>query len=189
MLAVRAISPLGVATRIAAIAARALSAARRARLFVGRGEKHDEFLAAETADEIDVAARRPHERLSRRLQRLIAGPMAVDVVDALEMVEIDDQQRRRQGDAVDAGDRLLGGGKESAPIGEAGQIVGHGETLDLALAFEDAADRIDHRKGDDESDDGGDFRCVAQRGEIHRALGECVTQAVRSHRAGDRNAA
>ena len=146
MLAVTAISPLGVAhAHRRDRRPRAFRSAAR-RLFVGRGEKHDEFLAPESADEIDIAARRPGERLSRRLQRLIAGPMAVDVVDALEMVEIDDQQRRRQGDAVDVGDRLLGGGKESAPIGEAGQVVGHGETLDRALAFEDAADRVDHRE-------------------------------------------
>ncbi len=79
------------------------------------------------------------------------------------------------------GDRPLGGGEQSAPIGEAGQVVGHGETLDRALAFEDAADRVDHQKGDDEGDDGGDFRCDAQRAEIHCALG-------RARHAGGQNA-
>ena len=77
-------------------------------------------------------------------------------------------------------DCAFGGGEEGAPVGKAGQVVGHGETLDRALAFENFADRVDHRKGDDERDDGGDFRRDAQRVEIPRALSERAAQAVRT---------
>ncbi len=96
MLAVTETSPDGVSTGIAAIAPRTVSAARRDISSSAARQQDDEFLAAEAANEVELGAHGPRQRPSNRLKNLIAGAMAVDVVDVLEMVEIDDQQRRRR---------------------------------------------------------------------------------------------
>ena len=69
------------------------SATRLGDALVGLGQHHDEFLAAIAREEVE----RPHvARDARRhlAQHFVAGGMAVRVVDALEPVDVEEEQRR-----------------------------------------------------------------------------------------------
>ena len=91
----------------------------------------DEFLAAEPADEIGAAHDAAHA-LGEMLQHLVAGVMAVGVVDRFEMVDVEHHQRQRaalmRGLVEQSGEMRL----EIAPIVEAGQRIDGGE-LDRRL--------------------------------------------------------
>ena len=92
---------------------------------VGVGEDHGELLAAGAAD--DVA--RPHvafEDVAEGDQDLVADRVAVDVVDALEVVDVEQDEADRG--VVARGARQLGGEAlvEVAAVEEAGQLVGAG---------------------------------------------------------------
>jgi hypothetical protein len=65
-------------------------------IIVGIAEEDGELLAAEAADQIAP----PDARLQHRgklLQRRVAGVVAEAIVDALEMINIDDEQRAARG--------------------------------------------------------------------------------------------
>ena len=98
------------------------------------GQDHRELLAAEARHRVhrpDAVA----ERVGDRLEDHVAGLVAVRVVDALEVVDVDHQHERRlagAGDAVDlAGERQL----EVAAVGQAGERIAAGEL----------AEAVDHR--------------------------------------------
>src|SRR5690606_13601368 len=55
-------------------------------------QQHDELVAAEAGDDV-VAAYGPANLPRSGLQQLVAGGMAAGVVDILELVEIDEEQR------------------------------------------------------------------------------------------------
>ncbi|MCY1522301.1 hypothetical protein D9M68_571460 [compost metagenome] len=121
----------------------------------GRGQQHHELFAAETAQQ--VAGPQLRRRQScERLQHGIAGRVAVGVVDRLEMVDVDDQQR---------GGRLAAGGARQLAAGafleclarqHAGQRVGIGDR------FEPAHDGVmDHQ-----------HRAHGHRGHHQRAQGQ-----------------
>ena len=56
--------------------------------------EHDEFVAAEASDEI-LRPQHFAQAVGDRAQQLVAAGMAERVVDLLELVEIDEQQRRQ----------------------------------------------------------------------------------------------
>ncbi len=59
-----------------------------ARLQARAGQQHREFVAAQARDQVGAA--QAQAQLARDgLQQLIAGPVAVGVVDALEVVQVD----------------------------------------------------------------------------------------------------
>ena len=98
------------------------------------GQDHRELLAAEARHRVhrpDAVAQREGDRL----QDDVAGRMAVRVVDALEVVDVDHQHQRRlagAGDPVDlAGQREL----ELAPVRQARERI----------AARELAQAVDHR--------------------------------------------
>ena len=68
--------------------------------------EHDELVAAEAGDEI-VRAQHFAQTVGHRAQQLVAAGMAERIVDLLELVEVDEQQRRQLIGAVL--DRRAGG--------------------------------------------------------------------------------
>ena len=56
----------------------------------GAGKDDGELVAADPAGHVGGADRRP-QRVGERAERLVAGAVAADVVDALEPVEVDDR--------------------------------------------------------------------------------------------------
>ncbi len=96
---------------------------------VARRHDHAELLAADAAD--DVRAAHGVARDARDLdEHLVAGTVAVDVVDALEVVEVEHEDRDRVVRA--RGPRQLGAQPfvEVAVVVEAGQRVGLREVLE-----------------------------------------------------------
>ena len=63
------------------------------------------------------------------LQHEIAGGMAQGIVDVLEAVQVQEQQRRHVAPAADAGDRLIEPLEEQDTVGQPRQGVVHGEIL------------------------------------------------------------
>jgi len=90
---------------------------------VKAGAQQGELVAAE-ARRHPAAVPRPGQTAGHLDQQLVPGGVAVDVVDLLEVVEVDDQQ----GDGVlgGVGGGVEGGGQpleEQRPVGEPGQLV------------------------------------------------------------------
>ena len=82
-----------------------------------------EFLAAEPAEQIARADRRAGE-IAEGLQHPIASLMAGRVVDVLEAVEIEQQQRRRPAFGDGALEQRSAEIEKRAPVGDAGQRIG-----------------------------------------------------------------
>jgi hypothetical protein len=90
---------------------------------VKAGEQQGELVATE-ARRHPAAVARPGKAGGHLDQQLVPGCVAVDVVDLLEVVEVDDQQ----GDGVlgGVGGGVKGGGQpleEERPVGQAGELV------------------------------------------------------------------
>ena len=101
---------------------------RRCRLVLAADvlEQHGELVSAEARDCVDLA-RRALEPARHRAQQLIPLLVAERVVDGLEAVEVDEQQRRTGRHAPGAAERLVGDLVERRPVGEPGQLVVVGE--------------------------------------------------------------
>ncbi len=85
---------------------------------------HDnEFLAAQAADQID-AAYVAQRTLSQFAQHVVAGEVAVAVIDLLEMVDVEHHQRGRGGALGQPRHQLGQMGKDVAPVVEPGQLIG-----------------------------------------------------------------
>jgi hypothetical protein len=90
---------------------------------VKAGEQQGELVATE-ARRHPAAVSRPGKAGGHLDQQLVPGCVAMDVVDLLEVVEVDDQQ----GDGVlgGVGGGVKGGGQpleEERPVGQAGELV------------------------------------------------------------------
>ena len=101
---------------------------------VGLRQHHGEFVAAEAGDRVRVAdgvlePPRDHP------EDVVAGAVAQRVVDALEGVEVEDQQRRRQFAPGRLGKGVAQDRVERRPVGKLGQRVGQRHPLELDLGF------------------------------------------------------
>ena len=103
----------------------------RAACLVDIARQHGELVAAETREHV-VAARRAAEALDHRLQHLVADRVAVAIVDALEAVEVEQEDgvraARRGGELRRHVERL----EQHAAVRQAGQRILHGELAQLA---------------------------------------------------------
>ena len=97
---------------------------------VGSGQQEHELLPAPAADGVDVAASFL-ERPGELAENDVAGRMAVAVVDALEVVEIGQDDRKRPAETLDARELGCELVLELAAVGEAG------EPVDPSLALDD----------------------------------------------------
>ncbi len=95
---------------------------RGRRLGGGAGQQHREFVAAE-AREHAVARQRLADAVAEGAQHHVAGMVAEAVVDLLEIVEIDEQQRERPAALDRGGERGIERGLEGGAIGQAGDGV------------------------------------------------------------------
>ena len=89
---------------------------------VSRGQQHRELLAADPRHHVDESERHGEQR-GQVSQHRIAGRVAVGVVDALEVVDVEQDHRQRPWRALPAFDLEFGGPEEGAPVGDAGQVV------------------------------------------------------------------
>ena len=148
-------------TRIPPTANERSSAARSRRPVALRrrlvaGVEHDrELVAAEPRQRVA----RPQRLLQARAdlaQHLVAGVMAERVVELLEAVEVDQQQRDL---AVGVLDRLAEPVQQVAAVAEPGQVVGDGLALAHAQAVDDRQPGARHPGQDgDRRQRGGDRR-------------------------------
>ena len=98
------------------------------------GQDHRELLAAEARDRVhrpDALAERDRDVL----QDDVAGLVAVGVVDALEVIDVDHQDQRRLAGARDAIDLARQRELEVAPVRQAGERI----------AARELAEAVDHR--------------------------------------------
>ncbi len=96
-----------------------------------RQQQH-EFLAAVPAGQV-LHAHVALQQLRQGLQHGVARGVAVGVVDALEVVDVDHQQRQRQALGAALRDPGREGGVQVASVVQAGERVAHGLLLQLVL--------------------------------------------------------
>ncbi len=118
---------------------------RRSRGVVDRAATHDELVTAEPHAEV-AAAQRVAQPLRHLHEQLVAGRVAEHVVDPLEAVEVDEQQRDTRTAAARTRERaghLLDEQRAAPEAGEAvvGRVVL--EPLLEALAFGDVLERAE----------------------------------------------
>src|SRR5262245_5059084 len=86
--------------------------------------EHDELVAAMTRDDVRLPERAAEDRCDA-LQDLVARVMAQGIVDRLQPVDVDDEQRHASPVAPTEPQLLPGHGQEAAAIVETGELVGH----------------------------------------------------------------
>ena len=99
---------------------------------IGRRQHDGELVAAQPRHGID-ASQQPADARGDVLQHAIAGVMAQRIVDLLEAVEIQQQQRQRRVGARGGAQRLRETILQQQPIGQIGQRVVMGEIRQPAL--------------------------------------------------------
>ena len=109
---------------------------------LGRDLQDRELVAAEPRDRVDLAhaAAQPLRHLT---QQLVAGRVAERVVDLLEAVEIDQQQREALAVAALARERVLDAVAQQHAVGETGEriVMRHvGDLVGAALALGDVGE-------------------------------------------------
>ena len=112
---------------------------------IAAGLHDDELVAAEPGGELGMGEERGDARRGR-LQQLVAGGVAVHVVDFLEAVEVDDHQREIAALRLHGGDVVLQPVLERGAVRQAGQRVEVREEQDALLggsAFAKVAHRED----------------------------------------------
>lgn len=92
-------------------------------LGIGFRQHDDEFLAAVTRDQIARAGQGQVQRLRNPGQALVARDVPVQVVELLEEVDIEQDQRQRQAAVAHAFPFHFQAAVEAAPVGDAGQPV------------------------------------------------------------------
>ncbi len=97
-------------------------------------DQDHELVATEAGDGVRFAHRGAQPR-RRQGQQLVAGLVAEQVVDVLEVVEVDEDQRAVPAVAVGMRERLVQAIGQQAPVGERGQVIVEGEGVDFRLAF------------------------------------------------------
>ena len=101
----------------------------------GAGEDERELVAAEPAGDV-AAARDVGEHLGDTAQHSVAGQVAVGVVDALEPVEVDEQQSRWRR-------TLRGGDLVAEHLGERGTVGQRRERVTGGPRLEDRGELLD----------------------------------------------
>src|SRR6185437_2889024 len=86
---------------------------------VGARQEYREFLASDAAQDLTFGERLAHQR-DDQPQRLVAAGVPELVVDELEMIDIDGEQRQRPPLARGGGDDLFCAILEGAPVEHAG---------------------------------------------------------------------
>jgi hypothetical protein len=94
---------------------------------------HDELVAAEAPERVDVADHAV-EPGGDRAQQLVADAVTERVVDGLEVVEVDEQRRHRRLAATRACEHLRHAIQDQGPVGKAGERIVRGEERELPLA-------------------------------------------------------
>ena len=120
------------------IASRQRSATCGGRRLVGAGEQQHELVAA-VAGDLVVRAQLALQHAGDAAQQLVAGGVAARVVDALEVVEVEDHGAERVPVAARAGDLLADAQLHRAVVEDAGQRVGAGDVLDVLVGLGVAA--------------------------------------------------
>ena len=133
----------------------AVGHALRVALVADLGQQRDELVAAQAAHRLERAVRARAHRLERALhhllavahagtqalrhfhQQLVAGGMAERVVDDLEAVQVDQQERAGVAQPPRMLDRALHAPHQLAPVGQPGQRIEVGQVADAV--FGDAA--------------------------------------------------
>ena len=115
-------------------------------LRVGRllGRKHRELVAAHARDDA-LGPDALDQARAQLAQQLVAVVVAQRVVDLLEAVQVQQHHRKRLAGAAGASQLVLELGAEALAVGEAGQLVGVGDALELlaaALGGEQLADQV-----------------------------------------------
>jgi|GEM_PF-4837501 len=116
-------------------------------------QQHGELLAAESRGAVAGALHRVADAQRDADQHLIAGLVTVAVVECLEVIGVDDQQRDRRVHTQRAAPFALDQGIELAAVDQPGQRIGSGEFFQPALglgAAVDLADKEDGEAGDDD---------------------------------------
>ena len=106
------------------------------------GQQDPELVASQPRDRVLGADAALDASRDEPQQRVAAG-VPERVIDGLEVVDIEEQHRRRAAVAVAAGQRLPDAVLEQSPIGQSGQLVVVGATAQLgfqAAALGDVAD-------------------------------------------------
>jgi hypothetical protein len=117
--------------------AHALADTLRQRSGFGRadpGEKDREFLAAAAGDQLTAAARGPDQHAGNPAQTIIAGRVTVDVVEALEAVDVEQQQGEVDSVAHSTAPLGIKARVERASVGDAGERIDRGEPAQLSLS-------------------------------------------------------
>ena len=126
---------------------------------------HPELLAAEPADDVRATQRRA-QQLGEIGQHLVARAVAVDVVDALEVVDVEHQHRDAVAGAVGA--RQLG----AQPLVEVAVVVEAGQRVGLRLVLEPRPDLgVVERQRGRVGEAGGELELLVAEG---RVLAEAV---------------
>ncbi len=94
--------------------------------------EHDELVAAEPRHEI-LGPQHLAQPLGDRAEQLVAAGMTERVVDLLELVEIDEQQRRELIGAVRQLEQAFDLVAEIDPVGQLGQFVEARQMADLGF--------------------------------------------------------
>ncbi len=159
------------------------AAADRARdRIVGRVfDDGHEFVAAIARPEL-AAAQDPRHPMRDRLQHQVADQMAVPVVDRLEPVEVDHEDRDLGPVAVGAADRGVQRFAERRAIGEPRQDVVHRERPDLPFRLDDG--RLGFLQGGAEGAPERD--CTGDREDQHQADGRHAALLDDDELLGDR---
>ena len=116
---------------------------------IGAGGRDDgEFVAAEPGDDV-VGAQRAREPLGDAADQLVADRMAERVVDILEVIEVDIEDRGRRASASHFGDRHLEPFAEEDAVGQPAQRVVQREMAQPGLAGRDGRCGAPHVAEDD----------------------------------------
>ncbi len=98
------------------------------------GQGHDELVAAETGQGVDLAHHR-RQALRHRAQQFVAGAVPERVVDPLEMIEVDEDQRHLRPVALGRRQQLRAAIAQQATVRQTGQRVEVGEFANPHFRF------------------------------------------------------
>src|SRR5690606_32887188 len=87
------------------------------------GQEGYELFSTDASDEIE-RPQRPRQGLGKGNQELVANQVSEAVVDALEMIEMAQQQRKRRIVRLASRNEAFRALAEAAPVGDSGQCVG-----------------------------------------------------------------
>ena len=133
---------------------RSRSAQRLRLVQAGVGQQDGELVAAQPGEEVAGPQGRAQARADLP-EQVVAGVVAEAVVDLLEAVEVEQQQRGRARRAVAVVEHPLGLLEQRAPVGQPGQLVGAGLLPDLV-------EGADLAEGDGGAGEGGQHAADGQ---------------------------